>query len=133
MRDLTNGTKETKANYERNTWYVDTDVAAHTITLIGGFAGYNHENIIKLIHHPDTVLRPTAASEKTGVINFAIKLNKHLAGYLNNVDHELTELSEQELKDEVCNDLLGYLREIPAEDIHLPVTTEEAVALLATA
>lgn len=94
----------------------------------GTFAHISTEQVLKIISKADV---DVTAENNRNKVNFKLTGKDKLFGFLNYFDNELTDESDDDEIEAVCQEVETALRKVKIGDITLPMTAKEADDLIA--
>jgi hypothetical protein len=94
----------------------------------GTFAHISTEQVLKIVSKADV---DVTAENNRNKVNFKLTGKDKLFGFLNYFDNELTDESDDDEIEAVCQEVETALRKVKIGDITLPMTAKEADDLIA--
>jgi hypothetical protein len=94
----------------------------------GTFAHISTDQVLKIISKADV---DVTAENNRNKVNFKLTGKDKLFGFLNYFDNELTDESDDDEIETVCEEVETILRKVKIGDISLPMTSKQADDLIA--
>jgi hypothetical protein len=94
----------------------------------GTFAHITAEQVLKIISKADV---DVTAENNRNKVNFKLTGKDKLFGFLNYFDNELTDESDDDEIEAICDEVETVLRKVKIGDISLPLTSKQADDLIA--